>query len=157
MLTLTLDNIKQFLLSKKHDVQYQKETNQLYLLFKIEGHDFPLFIRVYEEGDLLQLIMFIPTSIREGSAGDLARLLHTLNKEIDIPGFGMDESSKVVFYRLMIPALNKQVEEGVVELLFNSLPLVAESFAPVIMTAAAGVATYEEIMKKMEEMQKNQS
>lgn len=154
MLTLSLDHIKDFLTEKKHEVQFQKETNQLYILLKVEGHDFPLFIRVYEEGDLLQLILFIPCSIKQGVQGDLGRLLHTLNKEIDIPGFGMDESAGVIFYRCMIPAYNKKVEPGLIEMFMQSLPLIAQSFTPVIITAATGNATYEEIMQKMEEMQK---
>lgn len=156
MLTLSLDHIKKFLLEKKFDVQFQKETNQLYMLLKVEGHDFPVFIRIYDEGDLLQLILFIPCTIKAGAHAELGRLLHTLNKEIDIPGFGMDENAGVVFYRCMIPAFNKQIEEGLVEMFMQSLPLIAQSFTPVIITAATGNATYEQIMQKMEEMQKHQ-
>jgi hypothetical protein len=151
---LTLDNVKE-LLSKNHDIQYQEETNQLYMVMKVQGLDFPLFIRVYDEGDLLQLILFIPITLQPSTTPDLARLLHTLNKEIDIPGFGMDESSKVVFYRIMLPSYNKQIEEGLIEMFMSSLPLVAESFAPIIVTAASGNATYDEIMKKMADIEKS--
>lgn len=156
MLSLNLSEVQQFLTSKNYNVQLQKETNQLYILLKIEEREFPLFIRIYEESDLLQLILFIPVVIQAGTENDLARLLHTLNKEIDVPGFGMDENSKIVFYRIMIPAFKKKLESELVETFMKSLPLVAESFAPVIMTAAAGNATYAQIMKKMEELQRSQ-
>ena len=153
MIELSLDTVKTFLQSKGFDVHYQEETNQLYMLVKVANFDFPLFIRVYDEGDLLQLIQFIPISVQPGTAGDLARLLHTLNKEIDIPGFGMDETSNVVFYRVMIPSFNKQIEEGLIEIFMSTLPVIAESFSPIIMTAASGNATYEEIMKKMQDIE----
>lgn len=157
MQKLTLENVKKFLLEKNYDIKYQKETNQLFLLQNIKGHEFPLFIRVYEEGDLLQMILFIPVVIKPGAEGDLARLLHTLNKEIDIPGFGMDESSNIVFYRVMLPSFNKEIEEDLIAMFMDTLPMVAQSFTPVITTAATGAATYEQIMKKMQELEKSQT
>lgn len=153
MITLNLKNIQKFLEDQKYEVQFQKETNQLYILLKIEEYDFPLFIRIYEDGDLMQFILFIPCNIVPGTENDVARLLHTLNKEIDVPGFGMDETAKVTFYRIMIPALNKQIEEQLILTFIKSLPLIGETFTPVIATAATGRATYGEIMHKMKEIQ----
>lgn len=155
MLKLTLDNVKKFLKEKNYEIQYQKETDQLFMVQKIEGHDFPLFIRVYDEGDLLQIILFIPITIKNGAQADVARLLHTLNKEIDIPGFGMDETTNVVFYRIMIPSYNKEIEEELISMFMETLPVVAQSFAPIIFAAAVGSATYEEIMKKIKEGEKS--
>lgn len=157
MIDLTIDEVKKHLIGKGYNVQYQEETNQLYMLVKVANLDFPVFIRAYDEGDLLQLILFIPISLQEGTEEDVARLLHTLNKEIDIPGFGMDEINRVIFYRIMIAGIDKKIEERNIDIFMASLPLIAESFSPIIMAAGAGNATYEEIMKKMEEIEQTES
>jgi hypothetical protein len=153
MIELSLENIQNLLKEKKYDVKLQKETDQLFVILKNDRGEFPLFIRIYEGGDLLQLLLFIPSQFQPGVEPHLARLLHTLNKEIDIPGFGVDEGAKVIFYRCMIPAFNKYLEEGIIEQYLKSLPLIAGSFAPIITTVANGQVTYEEVMKKMKEFQ----
>lgn len=154
LIKLDLEAIKKHLIQKNFDVQYQKETNQLFTLLKVESREYPLFVRIYEEGDLLQLILFIPCNIHPGAEPEIARLLHTINKEIDIPGFGMDETADVIFYRCMLPAFDKQIEEGFLDVYLQSLPMIADSFTAVIVTAASGSATYDEIMEKMKEIQK---
>jgi hypothetical protein len=153
MIKLTLENIQKLLQEKGANVQSQKETGQLYIILKISDTDFPLFIRLYESEDLLQLLLFIPCNIQEGAEGEIARLLHTLNKEIDVPGFGMDETSKVVFYRVMVPAFHNQIEEELIDVYYQSLPNIASTFGGVISAVATGNATYKEVMKKVNEAQ----
>lgn len=155
MQPLDTDHVQKFLQSLNFEVKYQQETKQLYIILKIEGADFPLFVRVYDEGDLLQLIAFIPCNIKPGTQGDVARLLHQLNKEIDTPGFGMDETSNVIFYRLMLPGMNKQFDEKLLQLYMTALPVIIKSFTPVIVTAAGGHATYDQIIQKMGDLEKN--
>ena len=56
------------------------------------------------------MLVFIPIQLKPDAIHDVSRLLHMLNKEMDLPGFGMDENAGVVFYRLMIPAMNKKID-----------------------------------------------
>jgi hypothetical protein len=42
-----------------------------------------------------------------------------LNKELDMPGFCLDETSMTVFYRLVLPTLNKELQEGSFEAFIN--------------------------------------
>ena len=156
MIPLELDKIQNHLRSQKIEVELQKETNQLCILLKIAEREFPLFIRAYEGGELLQLLAFLPCNTKEATVADTARLLHLLNKEIDVPGFGMDEEPEVVFYRCMIPVRDKQIDEKILDSYMNATQVVCQSFAPVIAAVAYGAITFDDVIKKSKE-QSNQS
>lgn len=157
MIPLKLDNILAYLTKKGVQAQLQAETNQLVIIFKIGDREFPLFIRIFDNGELLQLLAFIPCNMKKKAFGETGRLLHLLNKELDIPGFGMDEDTSVVFYRCMIPIQKNQIEESLFEAYLNSIQLVCKSFSPVIASVAYGSATFEEILEKTREQNKNQT
>lgn len=148
MLKLDLSDIKAHFKQKGINAELQTETNQLVVVLKVADRDFPLFIRVFEGGDLLQLIAFVPCTIQPKSVGDTARLLHLLNKEIDVPGFGMDENAQVVFYRCMVPAKDQHVDSAIFDAYFNAANVVCTSFTPVIAAVASGTTTFEEVLKK---------
>jgi hypothetical protein len=157
MLDLTLDALLQHLQKNKFDAKLQKETNQIYVVFKVQNQDFPLFIRIYEGTNLLQLLVFMPSNVKPETRPDLARLLHLLNKEMDIPGFGMDETvvaegqGGVTFYRIIIPTTDSQIDEKLLDTFMGSIQSVSEAFFPVIATVANGMATFEEVLKKAAE------
>ena len=92
--------------------------------------------------------------LKPGAAGDLGRLLHLLNKELDIPGFGMDEEAEVVFYRIMIPAIDNRVDTKVITRYLGSIEGLCMNFSPVIATVAGGAATFNEVLKKIKSAQK---
>lgn len=151
MIPLELHKIRTHLRSLGIESELQTETNQLCILFKIAERDFPLFIRVYEGGELLQLLGFIPCNTKKETVADTARLLHLLNKEIDLPGFGMDENSEVVFYRCMIPAKDKKIDGNILNSYINATQVVCQSFAAVIAGVAYGAATFDEVVAKSKE------
>jgi len=151
MIPLNLDNVKQHLHSKGIESEIQKETDQLCIVLKIGDRDFPLFIRIYEGNELLQLLAFLPCNTKESALGDTARLLHLLNKEIDTPGFGMDETSSVVFFRTMLPVKDKKIDPQLFDAYLNATQVVCQSFAPVIAAVAYGGITFDEVLKKSKE------
>jgi hypothetical protein len=152
---LTLENVQSFLAKKKIDAQMQKETGQLYIANTFQGVEFPTFLRVYEGGELLQILLFIPSNIKAGTEKEVARLLNLINKEIDIPGYGMDENSNVIFYRIMIPAFKQQIQEEIIERYLSSLEQLCKTFTPAIVAVSQGHMTYEEILKKLQEADKS--
>lgn len=152
MIQLSLDSLFNFLTKTGLDVKRQPETNQLYILFKIHDQEFPLFIRIMEEGELLQLLAFMPISLEEKTNPELARLLHLFNKEIDIPGFGMDENSKVAFYRTVLPATENKISGEIVAGYINSIKVICETFFPVVVAVVTGSASYADIVKKANDM-----
>jgi len=156
VLPLNADALKKHLVSKEFEPQYQPETQQVYVIFKVANREFPLFFRIYEGGDLLQALSFIPCMLKPTAINDLARLLHMLNKELDIPGFGVDEAAGVIFYRIMLPATNKEINIEILDNYINSIQNIIQTFAPVIATVAAGMSTFQEVLKKVKEGEQQQ-
>ncbi len=145
-------NLLQTLQTLKLDAKVQPETNQIYIIFEQDGKQFPLFIRELHDGELLQFLSFIPCNVGKEHVQDLGRLLHMLNKELDMPGFCLDETSLTVFYRLMMPTLKKEYQADVLEALINTSQMVCKSFGTVIEALATGAMTLEEILKKAHEL-----
>lgn len=154
MIPLSLDSLYDFLSTKSFDIKRQPETNQLYTIFNTHEQDVPLFLRIMDEGEFLQLITFIPVTLDRKTVADLGRLLHLLNKEIDIPGFGMEEKAKLIFYRIVLPAIEGEVSGDIVAKYIKSAKVIIETFFPVIAAVVTGGATFADIMKKANGMTK---
>lgn len=154
---LSLDSLKAHLSTKGLQPQVQPDTQQVFILFKVQNREFPLFFRIYEGGDLLQMLAFIPCMLKPEALSDLSRLLHLINKELDLPGFGVDEKTGVIFYRFMLPTVERKLDPQVFDALVDSTRNITESFAPAIAAVAGGVATFEEVVKKLQESTGTQS
>jgi hypothetical protein len=155
MIKVDLDSLFKFLSEKKYDPKVQNETKQIYILLNVNGREFPLFIRIFDSSNLLQLLVFMPCQIKPGVHNDLARLLHLINKELDLPGFGMDENAGVTFYRNMLPTPNKKIDTNLLEIFLKSIQLICESISPPVIAVAGGLATFEEILKQANESNRN--
>jgi len=142
------NNLLQTLKNLKYDAKVQEQTHQIYIIFEHEKREFPLFIRTLHDGELLQLLTFVPCTIDPGKLSDVARLLHMLNKELDVPGFCLDEGSKTIFYRLVLPTLKKEFNPESLEAFLNTSQVVCKSFGTVIEALAVGAVELEEILKK---------
>jgi hypothetical protein len=156
MISANLNSIVEFLHKHKYSADIQKETQQVFTVLKINKEDFPLFFRLFDESRHLQMLLFVPTQLVPDAAYDVSRLLHMLNKEMDLPGFGMDETAGVVFYRLMIPAMNKKIDEDLLLGYVKTATNVCELFMGPISAVAQGQATLDEILRKAQEAQENQ-
>jgi hypothetical protein len=151
MLKVTQHTLLQELKKLNLEAQVQEETNQIYLIFKHERREFPLFIRILHEGELLQLLTFIPTNVKPECLNDLGRFLHMVNKELDVPGFCLDEGSGTVFYRLILPSFQKEISPAIFEAFLNTSQVVCKTFSPAIEAIGNGVMTLEEVIKKAQE------
>ncbi|EFB42351.1 hypothetical protein pah_c010o049 [Parachlamydia acanthamoebae str. Hall's coccus] len=155
MVKLKLDRIIEYLFSKNYALKLQPEMDQAYLLLKIEGKEHPLFIRILDGENFLQLLVFFPEAIKKGCFNDMARLLHLINKEIDVPGFCMDEENGFVFYRLLIPAINQEIDEGLLETYIKSCELLSKTFSPAIENVANGDLDFETVFQRTQEEKKH--
>jgi hypothetical protein len=141
-------NLLEALKKLNFDPKIQPETNQIFLTFEHEGHEFPIFIRPLHDGELIQLLTFVPCSIDADKLQDVARFLHMLNKELDVPGFCMDEQSQTIFYRVVLPSLKKEFHPESLEALLNTSQVICKSFGTVIEALAIGALTLQEIIDK---------
>lgn len=154
MLKLTNDALLTYFKKQGLDSQIQSETNQIYAPLKSGDREFPFFVRVFEESGLLQLLVFLPCNVPPERVADMARLLHMFNKELDVPGFGMDEMIGVVFFRAMVPSIKGEVSEATVESFLTTFKTVCHSFSPAVEALAAGVITFDEMLAKANAAQK---
>jgi hypothetical protein len=131
----------------------QPETKQLLTKFSLNGYEYPMFIRQLTGGNLLQVLTFIPCTIEKDALFDLGRLLHMVNKELDMPGFCCDEESKTVFYRVVVPCVNGQVDETLFHAFLNVTKHVCEMFGTIIQAIAVKAMSLDEMMTKAKELQ----
>lgn len=152
---LSKDRLLAHLKKKGFNAEHQTETDQLSVILNIDGADFPLFIRILPQGPVLQLLVFIPCKLQKRTIPDIARLLHLLNKEMDVPGFGLDELANVLFYRVTIPALNNKIDMTLFDTYVSSIQMICRSFTPVITNVSIGTMTFDSVMEKAKESHKS--
>lgn len=177
MINITVDSLLQFMRKQDYEADIQADTQQVYTIFKINQKEYPLFLRVFDEGHLLQLLAFIPCYLKPNEqyalgnkelespsneaqdeqqktvVADLARLLHLLNKELDVPGFGMDEMAGVVFYRLMLPTPKKKIDSDLLAAFLKTVEHVCQMFANPIDAVSSGQMTLDQIIAKAQNME----
>lgn len=153
MIKLSLENLHEHL-KNKFDIKLQPETKQLYMITHINNAEYPLFIRILDQSNLIQFILFFPINIKAGRTNDVARLLHLINKEIDAPGFCLDEESGYVFYRSLIPVVDKKVEPVLIENVVGSTQLICKSFSDIINNVANGLLDFRTVFNRAKDEKK---
>jgi len=146
MIPLTFESLLHYFNDRrKQTAEIENKTEQITVILTIDSIDFPLFIKIIEEGPLLQMLVFIPATLEKEKYSEMARLLHLLNREMDVPGFGMDESSGTVFYRLALAADKSEINETILDLYLNTVEKICHSFTPVIQRLSKGELTFEQV------------
>lgn len=146
---ITEDAVITALKSLGLEATVQKDTNQIYFMLKNENIEFPSFIRPLHDANLLQLMVFIPVNIQGGGISNLARFLHMANKELDMPGFGMDEASQTVFYRVVIPTLDQAIDDSLFLAYVKTCKDVSSTFCSIIQALGVGVMTMDEVFAQL--------
>lgn len=121
---------------------------------RVDDVEFPLFFRIFEGSTMLQCIAFIPTKLEQRTLSGTARLLHMINKEIDLPGFGMDEDSQTVFFRHMLPCPSKTFDSELLTMVIDAIRLVCQSFGNPIAAVASGAVPFSEVLQKSKDARK---
>lgn len=148
MIPCNIDGLMKYLKAEKLEPQLQKETGQAYVIHKINQQEFPVFFRIYEGEELLQILIFFPLQVRPERYDAMARMLHLLNKEIDLPGFGMDEAIGLVFHRVMIPVFDKKIDTHLFKTILSASPKICEQFFASIVGTATSDLSFEAIIQK---------
>lgn len=145
---LNQSEIYQFLTSRQYNPLLQKETGQTYITLTIHRQEVHVFFVILSEGSLLQTIAYIPFNYKDIAQNDVARLLHLLNKEVDMPGFGMEEKDRLMFYRCVMPCLKKQLDTELLALYLEATKVACESFLGAIGMVATGSAKLDQMLKE---------
>jgi len=142
--------ILQNLKSLGYKVEFQEETDQVYYLIAHEGKSIPIFIKSISDGMVVQVVAFYPFKSEVNAHPDLARFLHLMNKDIDMPGYGMDENSRAVFYRLSIPTFEKKLKISLLTTYLNTIEKVSRDTMNSIAPIANGSITFKELIDKLQ-------
>lgn len=151
MLNANISLILEYVKKLGFQAQFKNETNQICVVLKIDDYELPLFIRVDDNSDLVQLITFIPKNFKKGTEAELARILHFFNKEIDLPGFGLNEDTGHVIYRCVIPCVRRKFDEMILEAYINTSMSVCKTFILPILAVAEGKIGFEDLLKRAKE------
>lgn len=130
----------------------QDKSKQVVATLALQGYDYPMFVRELSGGNLLQMLTFVPCTVQKESALDLCRLLHMINKELDMPGFCWDEDSGTVFYRVIIPCLQPNAEETLIQVYLETTRRVCSMFGTIVQAVAVRAMTLEEMLRKAQEL-----
>lgn len=130
---------------------FDPASGQISVAFNVGGAEVPIFFVIRSESALLQTVAYLPYELSEKTLGNVARLLHLLNKELDMPGFGLDEKIHVIFYRAVIPCLNNQVNEQLLNLYLGTTKVACETFMQVIGKVLSGKMSVDEMLRQKPE------
>ncbi|WP_194844320.1 YbjN domain-containing protein [Candidatus Clavichlamydia salmonicola] len=155
-----LDNDSIFNVLKEQELNplIEKDSGLVYILIETDDKgtpdtQSPLFFVIRNDNTLLQLISYLPFSLKPHLKEEIARLLHLLNKDLDLPGFGMDEEQGLIFYRSVIPCLESQIAATLLKVYISTIQLVCESFTHAIGLVSSGSLTVQSLQnEKMKHM-----
>jgi hypothetical protein len=141
---LTNTSIIQSLKERGIEAHLQKETGQVLIQRTIDGVDFPFFLKILPTGPFIQCVSFIPYELPEEVSLEFLSLLHFINRQIDLPGFGYDELSKYSFLRYNIPAFNNEIDGDTVKGILLRMEKLLELFAGFVLSVAQDPSSYSE-------------
>ncbi len=147
MIPLTSNQLIQLLKKEGFAPEFQEESQQIAVTYKSSEREFPMFFRI-AEGPVLQIVTFLPVGFTKETVADTARLLHLINKEVDLPGFGIDETSQTVFYRSVIPCLSKKFDPELVRAYLTALKVLSDNFLNAVNAVAQGAITFDQAVEK---------
>lgn len=146
---LNLTSLYEHLKNVEPTIELQQETSQVFLLKKTGSIELALFLKPLADGDLLQIVTYLPVKISSDRFTDISRLLHKINNDIDLPGFSLNEPSNLIFYRVIVPFYQKKLNPELLKQFLNVSVNAASTFIHVINTVCSGSMTYDEILKKL--------
>jgi hypothetical protein len=152
MIKLTNSDLLKHLEEKQLKPQMQNETGQIVMAFRLNNKDFPIFLRIAEDEDFLQVLSFLPTKIKEGQHSAIARFLHHVNNQVNLPGFSMDDQQDLVFYRIILPCPGRELSEQMLEKFLGAIFNVSNTFYPIVSQLSEATISYKDAMKKLREL-----
>lgn len=126
---------------------YQKETGQTYITMKVKEFEVHVFFGIRSESTLLQIVAYLPYNLNPKTLPQVARLFHMLNKELDVPGFCIDEENDLMFYRLVMPCLGQEYDPKLLNLYLGTTRMAVDTFIQAIAMIVSGSTTIEQVLK----------
>lgn len=89
----------------------------------------------------IRLFVAFPFTYKDEATGELARLLLYFNKPLEIPGFGLDEINKMIYYSYcLIAGDEEKIESRTLVSIVSTIMLLVDSLTPQIEAVAQGLS-----------------
>jgi hypothetical protein len=147
ILEFSKEAIFRYLQSKDFAPEQQKETDLIFIKIKADVYDVPIFFDIHQERGLLNMMSYLPFQLQEKSIAQVARLLHMINRHFDMPGWGMDEEHKFIFFRLLLPTLDNKLDERLLAAYIQVSSIACITFIHAIARVTTGLAQADDIFK----------
>lgn len=131
--------------------ELQKETGQVFLVYQMQGYEVPVFFLLRPGTHLLQIVAYLPFRIPDKALEETARLLHILNRDLDLPGFGIDESEKLAFYRCVVPALDDKIDKRFFNMYLATTRMACDTFMRAIGMIVSGSASLDTVLNEIKQ------
>ncbi len=89
---------------------------------------------------LIHLSLTFPLSLPEESLLELGRLLHFYNKTLDLPGFGLDEIQRLLFFRYTLTSDPATINKRFLISIIGTIVLLSDSLSPQIEQVIKGAS-----------------
>lgn len=126
----------------------QEESGLPYISYPVQGYEIIVFFLLRQESHLLQIMAYLPFKLPKATVSETARMLHILNKELDMPGFGMDEEEELVFYRSVIPCPLRQIDKKLFQTYLTTSRFACTTFLQAIKLLASGEISLHQLIEK---------
>ncbi len=141
-----VDSLKELDIEAKID----PVSNQVFTVFHVNKKEFPLFFRELHDGKLLQILAIFPTNIISEKESDVSRLLHKINRQLDLPGLGMNEEIHTAFYRVVIDMVDKKSKKQALQVYLNTVKAICIMLSDAIEGLASGKLNYKQALQQFE-------
>ena|ERR1700722_9562524 len=148
MIKLDIDTLLQLFHEKKLEPHFDPATSQVQIVLTVSKREIPVFFNIISGGLVLQSIAYLPIEIGEKHIPDISRLLHILNKQLDLPGFGMDEKARLLFFRVNYPCIGKTFHPNIIDVMLGASELACDSFLSGIELIANGSVSLDKTLKE---------
>ncbi|MBA3238470.1 MAG: hypothetical protein H0T62_09025 [Parachlamydiaceae bacterium] len=102
-------------------------------------------IRIYQE---IQFIVTLPFQVVDEQIPDAARLILLLNKGLELPGFELSESDRLIFFRHAFVVPEDDLDERIFLSLVGMIELVLDAFAETLEKVATGKQSLREVIEE---------
>lgn len=147
-MTLVKNNVQalfNFLESHKLRPGIEEKSGQLYCGLASNGVEIAVLFMPSADKHLLQILLYLPIRYPVEKKEEVARLLHKINHMLDLPGFGMEETSHTIFVRHVQVLSNEQIDGNMLLSLLKILTTMVGKFYDMIDTVCKGEKTVDDL------------
>jgi len=101
----TFDELVNLLVKDNTNHRLDRENQAIELPQKMPGLPGSLYLRWEKELPFVQLIQMSLVEIPQARVADVERAIVILNNKIEMPGFGLDEAVRNLYFRVVVPVV----------------------------------------------------